>query len=115
MNPANDQVMVEYNANAMQDMHTVIARTKDFLFHNPMANKCLQVDVEKPELLQCGSGGNVTFTASNQPDPNLKILKRNPGSVDNPELNADPCGPLKPDPEPFMFKKNAQLNELIVS
>jgi hypothetical protein len=99
----------------MSDKDTVIARSKDFLLHNPAKNKCLQIDVESEALLQCGPGGNVTFVKSGQPNPNFKLLKRNPGSVDNPDKNSDPCGPLKPDPEPFKFKKNSQVNDLIVS
>lgn len=99
----------------MADKDSVLARTKDFLLHNTEKNKCLKIDVQSEELLQCGTGGNVSFEKSTYPDPNFKLLKRNPGSVDNPSVSSDPCGPLKPDPEPFIFKKNSQVNELIVS
>lgn len=115
LNPNNEQVMVFNNMNKMADKDTVIARTTDFLLFNKERNKCLSIDIVNEELLQCGPKGNVTFVKSGEPDPNFKMLKRNPGSVENPVKNADPCGPLKPDPEPFIFKKNSQVNELIVS
>lgn len=107
--------MVGLNTRGIQDQDSIISRAKDFLLHNPNQNKCFKVVIDKPELLQCGPGGTVSFERSEQPDPDFKRLKRNPGSVENPAENSDPCGPLLPDNVPFMFKKDSPLNELILS
>lgn len=71
-NQNNDNVMVKHNTINVRNKATLISRTKEFLFHNTEKNKCIKINVEKPELLQCGSGGEVTFVGSAQPDPNLK-------------------------------------------
>lgn len=110
-----DDVMVGSNTSGLNDVNTLIARKKDFLLHNNDKNKCLKVVVDKPELLHCGTGGNVSFVSSDQQDPNLAILKRNPGSVENPAENGDPCGPLLADNVPFMFRKDSPVSDLIVS
>lgn len=68
----SDNVLVSYNSRGLDDQDALILRTKDFLLQSKAKNKCMKVEVESPELLHCGPGGNVSFVKSAQPDPNLK-------------------------------------------
>lgn len=115
MNRSNDQVILRYNNRGLNDSDTLFTHNQEFLLKNESKKKCIKIEKELRTKLQCGPGGLVRFDRSNRPNPSNRKLRMNPGSLDNPTKNSDPCGPLLNEPVQFDFAKNANVNDLYVT
>jgi hypothetical protein len=114
LTPPN-QVILKLNDQGMKNQDTIITRNHEFLLKNEPKNVCFKIDTTTIFTMQCGPGGLVKFESSEFPDSTNQSIKKNPGSVQDPAKNSDPCGPLLPEPEEFHFAKNAPLGDLYFS
>lgn len=115
LNSENDNVILKDNDSGISNQDTIITRNQEFLLKNEPKNKCFKIDTTKTVTMQCGPGGLVKFVSSDLPDSTNQSIKKNPGSVQDPTKNNNPCGPLLPEPEEFHFAKNAPLADLYLS
>jgi hypothetical protein len=115
INPDSDEVILRDNDRGIDNNDTIITRNHEFLLKNEPKNVCFKIDTTKTITMKCGTGGLVKFESSEFPDPTNQSLKKNPGSVQDPAKNSDPCGPLLAEPEDFHFAKNAPIQDLYLT
>lgn len=108
-------VHVDVNGRALLDLDTIIHRNQDMYLKNTEKNKCLKIDTTTQIKMFCGPGGNVKYRENPNPDPNWDKLKMNPGSLEDPSKNRDGCGPLRAEPKPFHFAKDASPDDLYIT